>query len=233
MYFVGPHASCAVPHSTKDPSLNISAMDVDRIKPRPPGNIQIGELVPGSVDPTAEEFQRTALVHLEAVYRLAYAFARNAAKADDLTQETFLHAWQSFQRFDRSQSCRAWLCGILHHVWSHERRRMDREPIVFDPAAVRTDALLYDPPTPDTLTEEEVLAAFDALPDALRETVLLADVEELTYREIATILSIPIGTVMSRLNRGRKLLRHQLAAYAQSRGIGRSSEESGRRKTEP
>jgi RNA polymerase sigma-70 factor (ECF subfamily) len=171
-------------------------------------------------DPAAEEFQRTALVHLDAVHRLAYHFCRNAGRAEDLTQETFLQAWRSFERYDRSLSCRAWLCSILHHVWSHERRRLDRDPVVFDSTVARSETLLYDPPTPETLTEQEVLAAFETLPEAFREPVLLADVEELSYREIAAVLSIPLGTVMSRLNRGRKLLRHQLAAYAQSHGIG-------------
>jgi RNA polymerase sigma-70 factor, ECF subfamily len=177
-----------------------------------------------SADPAAEEFQRIALVHVDAVYRLAYCFSRNAGRAEDLVQETFLQAWRSFHRFDRSLSCRAWLCGILHHLWSHERRKLDRQPVVFDSSAVREDTLLYDPPTPETLTEDEVLAAFEMLPDALRETVLLADVQELSYREIASVLAIPMGTVMSRLNRGRKLLRHHLASYAQSRGIGRDGD---------
>lgn len=181
-------------------------------------------------DPAADEFQRMALVHLDAVFRVAYSFVRNATRAEDLTQQTFLEAWRSFHRFDRSLSCRAWLYGILHHVRSHERRKLDREPVVFDSSAVRADTLLYDPPTPDTLTETQVLAAFDMLPDALRETVLLADVEELSYREIAAILSIPMGTVMSRLNRGRKLLRHHLATYARSRGIGRTNDETRQRK---
>lgn len=171
-------------------------------------------------------------MHLEAVFRLAFGLARDAGVAEDLTQETFLQAWQSFHRFDRTLSCRAWLCSILHHLWSHERRRRDRTPVVFDTTAVRTDTFLYDPPTPETLTEEEVVAAFDMLPETLRETVLLADVEELSYREIAAILSIPMGTVMSRLNRGRKLLRHQLAAYAKARGIGRSVEDGEQRKAE-
>jgi RNA polymerase sigma-70 factor, ECF subfamily len=188
--------------------------------------------LPDPADPLAEEFRRTALVHFDAVFRLAYRFSRSTARAEDLTQETFLEAWRSFHRYDRALRCHAWLCGILRHLWSHECRRVDRDPVTFDTAAIRAETLLYDPPTPDALTDDSVLAAFDALPETLRETVLLSDVEELSYREIAAILSIPLGTVMSRLNRGRKLLRHQLAEYARSCGVGRSAEDREQRKAE-
>jgi RNA polymerase sigma-70 factor (ECF subfamily) len=140
--------------------------------------------------------------------------------AEDLTQETFLQAWQSFDRFQRGTNCRAWLFRILYFVWSHELRRRGREPIVFDEAAADLDGLPSDVPTCDRLTDDEVIGAFDRLPAVFREAVLLADIEGFSYREIASLLGIPLGTVMSRLNRGRVLLRRELLSYARDHGIG-------------
>ncbi len=171
-------------------------------------------------DPIVREFMETALVHRAAVFRMACCLSGDRSVAEDLTQETFLQAWRSFSRFQRGTSCRAWLQGILHFVWSHERRRRGRDPIVFDSVTADEKVLVYDPPTPDRLTDREVLAAFEKLPPALQETILLADVEGLTYREVASALSIPVGTVMSRLNRGRRMLRSALAESARARGIG-------------
>lgn len=171
-------------------------------------------------DLDVQEFERTVLVHLDSVYRLALRLCRDVQAAEDLAQEAMLQAWRSFHRFDRSVSARPWLYGIAFHVRQNDRRRLGRDPVIHDgAAAVNADVAIYDPPTPDTLTDEEILAAFDALSAPLSEIVLLADLEELSYREIATVLGIPIGTVMSRLSRGRKLLRRELAAYAQRRGV--------------
>jgi RNA polymerase sigma-70 factor, ECF subfamily len=161
-----------------------------------------------------EEFQEAALPYLDAVYRFAWRLSRDAAVADDLTQETFLQAWRSFSRFERGTNCRAWLFGILYFVWSHERRRRGREPVVYDDSIVEAASPCSEPPIPDHLTDADVLAALDSLPRALRETILLTDVEGFTYREVSSLLEIPLGTVMSRLNRGRRLLRAQLASHA-------------------
>jgi len=184
----------------------------------------------GVTDPATavlEEFQRTALVHIDDLYRFAYRLAGNRATAEDLVQEACLQAWRSFHRFERGTNCRAWLYRILYFVWSHERRRLMRRPlVVFDSAVVDTDTREYDPPTPDRVTEREILDALEKLPDALQEIVLLSDVEGLTYRELADLLDIPMGTVMSRLNRARGLLRRGLASYAATHGfVGRTPRE--------
>ena len=165
------------------------------------------------------DFERTVLVHIEAVYRLALRLCRNVEAAEDLAQEAMLQAWRSFHRFDRGVSARPWLYGIVFHVSQNDRRRRGRDPVVADSAAANVDLVIYDPPTPATLTDEEILAAFDAIPTHLSAIVLLADLEDLSYREIATGLDIPIGTVMSRLSRGRKLLRRELAAFAERHGM--------------
>ena len=166
------------------------------------------------------DFTRAALAHIPDVFRLARRLSGDAEVAADLTQETFLQAWRSFTRFEPGTNCRAWLYRILFHVWSHERRRRTREPILFDSEAVNPETSFYDPPIPDALTASQVLAALGRLPVAQRSIVILADVEDLSYREIAEILEIPIGTVMSRLSRARRALRRELPEYARSMGLG-------------
>ena len=128
-------------------------------------------------------------------------------------------ARRSFHRFEPGTNCRAWLYRIL--IFSHSRSRRDqsRRPLLTDLDAAGESALLFDPPTPDTLTAASVRAAFDGLPEPFRLAVLLVDVEGLTYREAADALDAPIGTVMSRLNRGRRLLRLALVEQAASYGI--------------
>jgi RNA polymerase sigma-70 factor, ECF subfamily len=166
---------------------------------------------------SAAEFQEIALPYLSAVYRFAWRLSRDASVAEDLTQETFLQAWRSFRRFERGTNCRAWLFGILCFVWSHERRRRGRERVVYDDTIVEAASPCSEPPIPDHLTDADVLAALDNLPHALRDTILLTDVEGFTYREVSNLLGIPLGTVMSRLNRGRRLLRAELSAHAEFR----------------
>ena len=138
------------------------------------------------------DFERTVLVHLEAVYRLALRLSRNVEAAEDLAQEAMLQAWRSFHRFDRSVSARPWLYGIVFYVRQNDRRRRGRDPVVADGAAASADLVIYDPPTPATLTDEEILAAFDAIPTHLSEIVLLADLEGL-----CTVRSPPCSTFRS------------------------------------
>lgn len=168
----------------------------------------------------ANEFARTALSHLPEVFRLARRLSGDADMAADLLQETYLQAWKSFHRFEAGTNCRAWLYRILLNVWSHERRRRTRDPIVFGSEPGDLETVSAEPPIPDDLTGTQVLEALNRLPAAHRSIVILADVEDLSYREIAEILQIPIGTVMSRLSRGRRALRQELASYARTLGIG-------------
>jgi RNA polymerase sigma-70 factor (ECF subfamily) len=172
------------------------------------------------------EFETVALPHLESLFRLALWLERDRHGAEDLVQETFAQALQSFHRFTPGTNCRAWLVSILQHLRSNRRRSLARQPIFSDVADVEeqlAETLAYEPPTPESLSEEEVLIALKKLPDAFQEAIVLADVEQFSYKEIAEILGIPLGTVMSRLHRARKLLRTELAAYANARGIGRSA----------
>jgi RNA polymerase sigma-70 factor (ECF subfamily) len=120
----------------------------------------------------------------------------------------YLQAWKSFHRFQLGTNCRAWLFKILLNEVRHQRRRESNSKILDDGQAI-DEAVSVDP-IPEVLTQESVLEALDTLPAEYREVVLLADVEEFAYREIAEILKVPVGTVMSRLSRARRQLRIKL-----------------------
>jgi RNA polymerase sigma-70 factor (ECF subfamily) len=138
-------------------------------------------------------------------------YERNRSEAEDLVQETMMQALQSFHRFRSGTNCRAWLATILQHVRSNRRRARGRSPLVDDPDDRIGHATPFVPPVPQELTDEELLGALGRIPVLFQEVIVLCDVEELTYKEIADVLSIPLGTVMSRLHRGRALLRAELA----------------------
>lgn len=165
---------------------------------------------------TLDSFETQALGYADQLYRVALRLCRNREKAEDLVQETFLQAWRSFHRFELGTNLRAWLYKIMFNVHYSNQRR-DRLQLVPTEETI-AETLAYDPPTPQHLTEEEVLTALEKLPRDFQIPILLADVEELSYREIADVMEIPIGTVMSRLHRGRKILRTDLVKYAREAG---------------
>jgi RNA polymerase sigma-70 factor (ECF subfamily) len=160
-------------------------------------------------------FEREVLPHIDRLYRLARWWERDRAEAEDLVQETMMQALQSFHRFQPGTNCRAWLATILQHVRSNRRRAKSRAPFVDDPDDRIGQTVPFVPPVPQELKDEEILAALARIPMPFQEVIVLCDVEELTYKEIAAALSIPIGTVMSRLHRGRALLRSELNGLAQ------------------
>jgi RNA polymerase sigma-70 factor (ECF subfamily) len=170
-------------------------------------------------------FEAEALPHLPALFRIAMWLVKDRGEAEDLVQDTFMQALQSFHRFEIGTNCRAWLVRILFHVNSNRRRAKSRLLLVSDTDEHIAETLAFDPPTPQGLTEEEVLRALRSLPPQFEEVVLLSDIEDMTYKEIAETLGLPVGTVMSRLHRGRKKMRAELASYANSRGIGRKDAE--------
>ena len=166
------------------------------------------------------EFETIALPHLNDLYRAARHTLGDPVEAEDIVQETYLQAWKSFHRFESGTNIRGWLFKIMFHVMDHNRRKWLRMKWKSDSDDLLLETLVYEPETPQHLTDEEVISALGKLPQNFRAVVLLADVEEFSYKEIAEMLSVPIGTVMSRINRGRKLLRTELADYAASCGIG-------------
>jgi len=165
------------------------------------------------------DFEAAALPHLDDLFRTALRLTGDRTEAEDLVQEAYLQAWKSFHRFELGTNCRAWLFKILFHVTHHYRRKIFNFKTVKESEEVLEETVAYEPQVPEELSDEEVLAAFRKLPEPYREVVLLADVQEFSYKEVADTLHIPVGTVMSRLSRGRKLLRTELAGYAAGYGI--------------
>ncbi len=156
------------------------------------------------------EFESAAVPHLNDLYRAALAMFKNPAEAEDVVQEVYVEAWRSFSRFEPGTNCRAWLYKILMHKASHHRRkwfrRMKQAPL--DEALENT--LEATPELPAGITDEELLGALGRLPETYRDILILADVEEFSYKEISGIQEVPIGTVMSRLSRARAALRREL-----------------------
>jgi RNA polymerase sigma-70 factor (ECF subfamily) len=176
-----------------------------------------------SANPAADRFEAEAMPHLNDIFRTATRILGDRARAEDVAQEVYLQAWKSFHRFEPGTNCRAWLFKILFHCVNHHRRKWFRFPLVKETEEFIEATLTYNQPIPEHLTDEDILAALDRIPTDFRAVLLMVDVEEFAYKEAAEILSIPIGTIMSRLSRGRKLLREQLEEVAQSYGIGRAA----------
>jgi len=156
-----------------------------------------------------ERFESEALPHLRSLYRTACRMTRNTQDAEDLVQDTMLRAYRSFDRYTPDTNVKAWLYTILYRVRTDALRRASRRPrpveLEGEEPSVR--------PAQEALASggEELERALARLPEVFRSAVVLRDVEELSYQEIAQALRIPVGTVMSRIHRGRMLLREALA----------------------
>jgi len=177
-----------------------------------------------SKHPRTGEFEETALPHLPDLYRMAARLLGDRPQAEDVVQETYLQAWKSFDRFQTGTNCRAWLFKILLNTIHHYRRHRVNLRRAQESAEALEQAVA-PMPIPERITEEGILRALAQVPTDYRAAVLLADVEEFSYKEIAGMLQVPIGTVMSRLSRGRRLLRQQLSELARSYGIGAAGQE--------
>lgn len=164
-------------------------------------------------------FEAEVLPHVDRLFRLAMWFERDRHEAEDLVQETLTEALQSFERFEPGTNIRAWLVSILQHRRSNRRRARRRSRVVTGAEETVFENVAFIPPPPDRLSDEDILAALGRIAPMYQEVVVLCDVEELSYKEMARSLGVPIGTVMSRLHRGRELLRRELAGYGQPRGL--------------
>ena len=172
--------------------------------------------------PRTQEFEAAALPHLNDIYRMAARLLGDGTKADDVVQDVYYQAWKSFDRFEAGTNCRAWLFKILFHTVNHYRRKWLNVRMVKESEDILENVSATGPPIPEHITDEEMLQALNEVPTDFRAVVLLVDVEEFSYKETAGILNLPIGTVMSRLSRGRRLLREKLLDVAHSYGIGRT-----------
>ena len=169
-------------------------------------------------DPDA--FRAEVLTFLDPLYGTALRLTRNRADAEDLVQDTLVKAFRFADRFTPGTNLRAWLYTILHNTWRNRRRDAAREQIDVDSERVEEVAASPGAPTAGDTPERilmrstldaELQAALESLPEAFRQAVWLRDVEEFSYAEIAEMLGIPIGTVMSRISRGRRLLFDRLS----------------------
>jgi len=183
-----------------------------------PGVMRIRQGRRRADDTQAAKFEADALACLGSLYRAALRLTRVPADAEDLVQETYLKAFRSANRFEPGTNLKAWLFTILHNTARNRARDRARAAVTFDSETVERAADVgFDgergsaAETPETLLARDILdpelqAAVDSLPDAFRQAVWLRDVEEFSYAEIAAMLEIPVGTVMSRISRGRRLL---------------------------
>jgi RNA polymerase sigma-70 factor, ECF subfamily len=161
------------------------------------------------------EFERLAMPLFDSLYNFARWLAQDTTEAEDLVQETFRKALQGFSSFTPDTDFRAWMFRILRNTFLTSRTGLRaRMTVELDPEAEETIPVTWETPESFALasaTREALQAALDSLPVVYREVVLLCDVEEMKYQEIAQVLSVPVGTVMSRIARGRRLLRQMLA----------------------
>ncbi len=176
-----------------------------------------------------------ALEFMNGLYGTAVRLTRDGDSARDLVQDTYLKALRAHERFQPGTNLKAWLYTILHNTWRNRRRDHARARVSFDSDTVEAamdagHAGVVEHATPEmvllrSLQDADIRTAVDALPEAFREAVWLRDVEDLSYQEIADALSVPIGTVMSRISRGRKLLHAALSAPVTATPVARSGTE--------
>ncbi|MCA8961868.1 MAG: sigma-70 family RNA polymerase sigma factor [Planctomycetes bacterium] len=192
-----------------------------------------GESGPDRTGGWDTRFEREALPHLDAVYHFARGLARSAVRAEDLVQDTYLQAFSKFDTYEAGTNCKAWLFRICKNLYIDrfraERRRpphqefgpveplrhdTDRGTRELERRGIDDESIFLD------LFGDEVNRFLQELPDEFRRALLLCDLEGLTYQEIANVLDVPIGTVRSRISRGRSILREKLEDYADDLGFG-------------
>jgi RNA polymerase sigma-70 factor, ECF subfamily len=179
-----------------------------------------------------QAFKNEALVHIDALYGVALRLIKNERDAEDLVQDTYMKAYNHFDKYEQGTNCKAWLFKILTNTFINRYRKKQKERVYLvdddeRPLYERHAAPAESPMDQPAVSEEEmfhrlfgdeVRDALELVPEDFRIVVLLADLQDFSYKEIADIMDCPIGTVMSRLYRGRRLLQRQLVEYAMQQG---------------
>lgn len=171
-----------------------------------------------------KEFEELALPYMDSFYNVALRMTGNEVEAQDLVQDAYLRALRFFDKFQKGTNFKAWIFKIIKNIYINKYRKESKTPQMLDVSDAEVTGLLSTPNTPEEeifndLLDDDVTKALDALPDDFRLTLILSDIEGFSYKEIAEILDCPIGTVMSRLHRGRKLLRKYLYEYAKNKRV--------------
>ncbi len=214
---------------TRDGSEGVSDAPVQAI-PADDARDSSGEIVRQELTPSERRtlFEEQVMPYVDRLYAAALRYTRNPADAEDLVQEAMAKAFSAFHQFQQGTNLRAWLYRILTNTYINQYRKKQRRPqenlqdeiddfSFYD--AVNGGGRSAEAEVLDTITDDEVRQALSDLPENFRIAVYLADVEGFAYKEIAEIMDTPIGTVMSRLHRGRKGLQRALAEYARARGL--------------
>ena len=198
---------------------------------RAPSSDAVVEAPEPEKEKQTESFEELAASHIDSLYALAWRLTKNTSEAEDLVQDAFVKAIRAKEQFQTGTNLKAWLCRILTNSFINHYRRgglertvldgPDADPLADGWISASTMRQLRDPESSALLpiVESEIRTAVDALPTEFRLAVILCDLEEFSYEEIAKIMGCPIGTVMSRLHRGRKILQKSLYAHAVEMGI--------------
>lgn len=195
---------------------------------------QVGPVTMSPDSGRSPEFDRLVLEHLDMLYAVALKLTRNAVDAQDLTQNTIVKALRFHDKFQKGSYIKAWLLTILRNTFINDYRRRSRRPNLVE--LTGTEPAPETSPDPEVplattvrryedvieLLDDKVRAAIEELPGDFKTAVIMADIEDKSYKEIAEAMGCPLGTVMSRLYRGRKLLRQKLGDYAATHGLGKN-----------
>jgi RNA polymerase sigma-70 factor (ECF subfamily) len=194
-----------------------------------PEDSPLDKLTAEELNQRKKDFEAEAVPHMKLLYNYALRMTSNQLEADDLVQDTYLRAFRFFHKFEKGTNCKAWLFRIMKNCYINKYRRNKKEPSKVDYEDVENfyDSIRDEVVDPNdleykvfsNLLDDDVTNALNSLQDDYKTVVILCDLEGLSYEEIAEFLNVPIGTVRSRLHRGRKILQRKLRDYAKARGF--------------